>query len=135
MRIAKVYLLKLHEEGQLPYAALVRVRPHDDALVRRCEQWLAQHFGTPGAVARAVRFAGVPERTLKRRFKAATGLALIDYVQNLRIEEARRLLESSDRAADDICFEVGYEDPSFFRRLFKRRTGLGPAQYRRLFKR
>ena len=69
-----------------------------------------------------------------RRFKLATGLALIDYVQNLRIEEAKRLLESSDRAVDDICYETGYEDASFFRRLFRRRTGVAPAQYRRVFK-
>jgi transcriptional regulator GlxA family with amidase domain len=76
----------------------------------------------------------VPERTLKRRFKQATGLALIDYVQNLRIEEAKRLLESSDQSVDEICFAVGYEDPSFFRRLFRRRTGLAPARYRRVFR-
>jgi transcriptional regulator GlxA family with amidase domain len=55
-------------------------------------------------------------------------MAVIDYLQNLRIEEAKHQLESSDRAVDDICFEVGYEDASFFRRLFKRRTGVGPAQ-------
>jgi transcriptional regulator GlxA family with amidase domain len=84
-------------------------------------------------VARVVGHAQIPERTLKRRFKHATGLALIDYVQNLRIEDARRLLESSDRPVDDICFEVGYEDASFFRRLFRRRVGLPPAQYRRVF--
>jgi AraC-like DNA-binding protein len=47
---------------------------------------------------------------------------------------AKRLLETSERAVDDICFDVGYEDPSFFRRLFRRRTGLAPAQYRRVFK-
>jgi transcriptional regulator GlxA family with amidase domain len=106
------------------------VRPHDDAVVRRCEKWLGQHFREPGAVARAVRVAGIPERTLKRRFRAATGLALIDYVQNLRIEEAKRLLEASPRAAEDISSDVGYEDASFFRRLFKRRTGVSPRQYR-----
>ena len=76
---------------------------------------------------------GIPERTLKRRFKRATGMALLDYVQNLRIEDAKRLLESSALAVDDISFEVGYEDPSFFRRLFKRRTGLSPVKYRRAF--
>lgn len=70
----------------------------------------------------------------KRRFKSATGLALIDYLQNLRIEEAKRLLESSDRAVDEISYDIGYEDPSFFRRLFKRRTGVAPLQYRRAFK-
>src|SRR5687768_5038729 len=68
-----------------------------------------------------------------RRFKAATGLTLIDYLQNLRIEEAKRLLETCDRAVDEISYEVGYEDASFFRRLFKRRTGLAPARYRRMF--
>lgn len=133
LRVAKVYLLKLHEEGQLPYQALVRPRPHADAEVRRCEAWLGRAFREAGAVARAVTASGVPERTLKRRFKTATGLSLMDYVQNLRIEEAKRLLESTSTAADDISAAVGYEDASFFRRLFNRRTGLTPLRYRRMF--
>jgi transcriptional regulator GlxA family with amidase domain len=134
MRIAKVYLLKWHDEGQLPYEPLVRQQPHSDAAVRACEGWLKEHFREPGAVARVVAYARMPERTLKRRFKLATGLALMDYLQNLRVEEAKRLLESSDRAVDEISYETGYEDASFFRRLFKRRTGVAPAQYRRIFK-
>lgn len=133
LRIAKVYLLKWHDEGQLPYTPLVRPLPHSDAAVRACERWLGEHFRESGAVAGAVRQARIPERTLKRRFKNCTGVALIDYVQNLRIEEAKRLLESSEHAADEISAEVGYEDASFFRRLFKRRTGLSPSQYRRAF--
>jgi transcriptional regulator GlxA family with amidase domain len=133
IRIAKVYLLKWHDEGQLPYAPLVRAQPHSDAAVRSCEAWLGQHFRESGAVARVVRHLRIPERTLKRRFKLATGLTLIDYMQNLRIEEAKRLLESTDRAADEISADVGYEDPSFFRRLFRRRTGLAPRQYRTMF--
>ncbi|CAG9179669.1 HTH-type transcriptional regulator CdhR [Cupriavidus laharis] len=133
LRIAKVYLLKWHEEGQLPYTPLVRTQPHQDAVVQRCETWLADHYGQPGVVAQAVRHVRIPERTLKRRFKLATGLSLIDYVQNLRIEEAKRLLESSRRAVDEISADVGYEDPSFFRRLFRRRTGLAPRQYRQMF--
>jgi transcriptional regulator GlxA family with amidase domain len=133
MRIAKVYLLKWHGEGQLPYEPLVRPQPHTDAVVRGCEAWLREHFREGGVVARVAGHAKTPERTLKRRFKQATGLALIDYVQNLRIEEAKHLLETSDQAVDEICFAIGYEDPSFFRRLFKRRTGVAPARYRRVF--
>jgi len=133
MRIAQVYLLKWHDEGQRPYEPLVRQQPHADAVVRGCEHWLKEHFREPGAVAGVVGHAQAPERTLKRRFKAATGLAIIDYVQNLRIEEAKRRLESSDEPADEIGFAVGYEDPSFFRRLFKRRTGITPGRYRRVF--
>lgn len=134
LRIAKVYLLKWHDEGQLPYQALVRPQPHADPAVKACEQWLTSRFREEGAVASAVAHAGVPERTIKRRFKAATGVTLIEYLQNLRVEEAKRLLEVTDQPAERIGFEVGYEDPSFFRRLFKRTTGLTPAQYRRMFK-
>jgi len=58
---------------------------------------------------------------------------LIDYLQNLRLEAAKRLLEAGQLPVDEISAEVGYEDASFFRRLFKRRTGLTPSQYRRMF--
>jgi transcriptional regulator GlxA family with amidase domain len=133
LRISKVYLFKTHDEGQLPYRALIRRRQHPDSVVRECESWLGKHFAESGAVAGVVRHARVAERTLKRRFKAATGLTLIDYLQNLRIEKAKELLETSVVAVDDISATVGYEDASFFRRLFKRRSGLSPARYRRMF--
>ncbi|MBX3724510.1 MAG: helix-turn-helix domain-containing protein [Xanthomonadales bacterium] len=134
MRIAQVYLLKWHAEGQLPYTALVRRGPHGDAVVRRCEDWLDAHCLEPGAVERVVRESGVPERTLKRRFKAATGSSIIERLQDLRIERAKRLLESGEGSIDGISAAVGYEDASFFRRLFRRRTGVGPGDYRRMFR-
>lgn len=133
LRIAKVYLLKWHGEGQLPYATRVRRTPHADSVVRACEQWLAEHFREGDAIKQVVDISRIPERTLKRRFKAATGSALIDYLQNLRVEAAKRLLEGGQRPVDDVSVEVGYEDASFFRRLFKRGTGLTPSQYRRMF--
>jgi transcriptional regulator GlxA family with amidase domain len=134
LRIAKVYLLKWHGEGQLPYASLVRRQPHADSVVRRAEDWLAQHFREPHAVAAVAAASGIPERSLKRRFKVATGATLIGTVQNLRIEEAKRLLESGSSAFESIAAEVGYENPAFFRRLFRRCTGLTPGQYRRMFR-
>lgn len=134
LRIAKVYLLKWHGEGQLPFASLVRRQPHADSVVRRAEAWLAEHFRAPHAVAAVVEACGIPERSLKRRFKSATGTTLIAHVQNLRIEEAKRMLETGERAAEEIAAEVGYENPAFFRRLFRRSTGLTPGAYRRMFK-
>jgi transcriptional regulator GlxA family with amidase domain len=133
LRIAKVYLLKWHGEGQLPYASLVRRQPHADSVVRRAEGWLAENFRQPHAVAGAVAHCGLPERSLKRRFKTAAGSTLIGYVQSLRIEEAKRLLESGTLSADEIGAEIGYENAAFFRRLFKRSTGLTPGAYRRMF--
>jgi len=134
LRIAQVYLLKWHGEGQLPYAALVRRTPHADSVVRGCEDWLTENFAEAGSLQQVVDRANIPERTLKRRFRAATGMTLIEYLQNLRVEKAKRLLEISSLPVDEISAETGYEDASFFRRLFKRRTGLTPSQYRRMFR-
>lgn len=133
LRIAKVYLLKWHSEGQLPYTSLVRRQPHADSAVRQAEAWLAKNMTEPNSVAAVVAATGVPERTLKRRFKAATGSTIIAYAQNLRIEEAKRLLETTDKSFEDIAAIVGYENAAFFRRLFKRYTGLTPGHYRQMF--
>ena len=135
MQIAKVYLLKWHDEGELPYTPLVRPLPHGDSIARRCENWLKEHFANIDAIGEVVELAGIPERTLKRRFKAATGVSLIEYLQNLRIEEGKRLLETGDLPIDEISEVVGYADASFFRRLFKRLAGITPSGYRRMFKR
>ena len=100
-----------------------------DSVVRHAETWLAENFREPHAVAAAVAACGIPERSLKRRFKAATGTTLISYVQNLRIEDAKQLLERAEKPFDDIALGIGYENTAFFRRLFKRCTGLTPGQY------
>lgn len=132
-KIAKAYLLKWHDEGQTPYNALVKENPHADSVVRECEDWLRSHFREPNCVRRVCERSQTPERSLKRRFKAATGKSLIEQVQSLRIEAAKHLLETTDHAIEDICIEVGYEELAFFRRLFKRLTGLTPGAYRKMF--
>ncbi len=133
MKIAKAYLLKSHDEGQSPYACLVRANPHADSVVRECEGWLAARYTESNCVSRVVEQASIPERSLKRRFKAATGQTLIEHLQSLRVEEAKRLLETTSKPVEDISAEVGYEESAFFRRLFKRLTGVSPGQYRRMF--
>lgn len=84
-------------------------------------------------VEEMVRRSGLAGRTFKRRFTEATGFAPIDYVQRLRVEDAKRRLERTDAPADEIAWKVGYEDAAFFRRLFKRVTGMTPGAYRRRF--
>jgi len=133
LRIAKVYLLKWHSESELPFASLVRSVPHGDSVVKKCENWLQLHFTEIDAIPQVTELAGVPERTLKRRFKSATGSSLVTYLQNLRVEEAKHLLETTDTSVDEISYAAGYSDASFFRRLFKRLTGLTPSHYRKMF--
>jgi transcriptional regulator GlxA family with amidase domain len=117
----------------LPYTPLVRPLPHGDAAVRRTEAILKENFQQADALLIAVAESGIPERTLKRRFKAATGLPLIEYLQNLRIEHGKHLLESTSLPVEEVSARVGYADASFFRRLFKRLAGLTPTAYRKMF--
>ncbi len=133
VRIAKVFVLGDRSEGQLPFSAMGKARRHEDAVVAECQIWIADHYTASNPVSRLVERSGLPPRTFKRRFKAATGYSPVDYVQALRIEEAKQILETTSEPTDSIAHAVGYDDPAFFRRLFKRRTGVTPARYRRRF--
>lgn len=133
MRTAKIYLLAGHQDGQLPFSAMIR-RPHlEDRIVAESVTWIEANYATPNPVAAMTQRSGLTPRTFARRFHAATGRRPIDYVHALRIEGARERLETGDGSVDDVGFAVGYADPTFFRRLFKRVTGLTPAAYRRKY--
>jgi transcriptional regulator GlxA family with amidase domain len=134
IRTAKIFLFGDRSDGQLPYAAAIRPRTHSDAVIRACQEWVGAHYDDSNPVAKMVARSGLNERTFKRRFRAATGQSPMDYVQTLRIEEAKQELETSDMATDDIACSVGYEDPTYFRRLFKKRTGITPGRYRQRFR-
>lgn len=129
-RIARVFLIGDHGDGQLPFAAMARPRQHDDALIAQVQQWIAGHYDMANPVARMAARAGLPDRTFARRFRRATGYSPVAYVQALRIEEAKQLLEASDVATDEVAAAVGYEDAASFRRLFKRLVGVTPSRYR-----
>jgi transcriptional regulator GlxA family with amidase domain len=130
---AKVYLLDRHADGQLPYASMTRVVRGNDAAIGRALDWIEEHYAGANPVSAMATEAGLLPRTFARRFVAATGRRPIDYVHELRVEAARRLLEAGNAAVDDVGFTVGYEDPTFFRRLFRRATGMSPAAYRRRY--
>lgn len=134
MHLARINLIDWHHEGQQPYAALTTSRQVADACISRCQVWVARHYDTASPVAGMVRVSGLTERSFKRRFKAATGMTPMEYVHTLRLEEAKQILESGDEPIEAVAEQVGYADPSFFRRLFSRRVGLTPSQYRRRFR-
>ncbi len=135
VRAAKIFLLGDHSEGQLPFAGARSAQTHNDAIVADAQAWIADHYHRANPVAAMTARAGLAPRTFLRRFKAATGYTPTDYVQTLRIEEAKQMLETGSLAVETIGFEVGYEDPNFFRRLFRRTTGITPARYRQRFSR
>ena len=133
LETAKVYLLAGHEDGQLPFAVMGRRLQADDKAVRAGQDWIARNYARANPVDAMAKRSGLTQRTFARRFQAATGYLPMDYVHALRVEQAKRIIEQEARGLDDVAFDVGYEDPTFFRRLFKREVGLTPAAYRRKF--
>jgi transcriptional regulator GlxA family with amidase domain len=133
MQVARVNLIDWHHIGQQPFARLARTRQVEDAIIGRCQVWVAEHYDEPSPVREMVRLSGLPERTFKRRFKASTGMSPLEYVHAVRIEEAKQLLETTDSPIEAVAVEVGYEDPAFFGRLFRRSVNLTAAQYRKRF--
>jgi transcriptional regulator GlxA family with amidase domain len=132
--VARMFALQWHQDGLTPYMVFEGRRDHGDRAIEAAQDWVAAHFQVADPVAEMVRRTGLAERTFKRRFTGATGLAPIAYVQRLRIEDAKRRLERTSSSVDEISWQVGYEDPAFFRRLFRRVTGLAPGAYRRRFR-
>jgi transcriptional regulator GlxA family with amidase domain len=133
MRVARLHLLDWHHVGQQPFAVLTGRRQSADAVIARCQEWIASHYEQEAPVAAMARLSGLAERSFKRRFAQATGMSPIEYVHAVRIEETKHLLETTDLAVEAVANEVGYGDASFFSRLFRRKVGLTPAQYRKRF--
>jgi transcriptional regulator GlxA family with amidase domain len=132
-RIAKLFVIGDRGHGQLPFAAMARPKQHDDAVIANVQTWVAENYATANPVGKMAERAGLAERTFARRFRKATGYAPSEYVQALRVEEAKQILETTDEPIDAIALMVGYAEPVSFRRLFKRQTGVTPARYRRRF--
>lgn len=132
-RIAKIFLLDWHTEGQLPFAALTVGRRHEDKLVTAAQVWAADNYANPNPVAAMAAQSGLAERSFLRRFKNATGQSPMEYVQTMRIEEAKQLLETTTMPLDDVAEEVGYTEPSAFRHRFRKLVGITPSAYRRRY--
>jgi len=130
--VARVYMLQWHDLGQQPFASLM-ARQSSDAVVNKCQNWAALNYRAHSPVTAMIALCGLPERSFIRRFQKATGLKPLDYIHALRLEEAKQMLETGDLGIEAIADEVGYEDASFFGRLFRRKVGLTPAQYRLRF--
>ncbi len=133
MQVARVNLLEINSTSPIAYASLTCGSHASDPLIAACQVWAASHYSIESPVAHMVEQSGLAERTFKRRFTQATGMSPLEYIHRLRLEEAKQMLEASDDPIEAIAVEVGYQDPSFFNRLFRREVALTPAQYRRRF--
>lgn len=132
--LARMFALQWHQDGLASYISFEGRTDHHDAEIRHAQEWLGTHFAVARPVDEIVSRSRLAERTFKRRFTAATGLAPVEYVQRLRIEDAKRRLERTAASVEEVGWKVGYESDAFFRRLFKRITGMTPQTYRKKFR-
>ncbi len=134
---AKVLLIDTNRISQASYKTLTvqDQQPHTDQLIARAQRWMEKHLQQNFRLADLASHLAVSERTVNRRFKLATGNTPLGYLQSLRIDIAKRLLETTKFHVSVISERVGYGDLSTFRRLFKRETGLSPREYQQRFAR
>lgn len=127
---AKTMLLELGRETQLPFTIFSTQKTHNDRQILRIQERIETQLNQPLDVEELARWGGMSMRNFDRRFRDATGDPPSTYIQKMRIEKTKRLLESSTDSVDQIMAKVGYEDGRSFRRLFRRFTSLSPRAYR-----
>jgi len=133
VQTAKALLLSMPRTHQSGYAVLPLSPPHADDRIRTVEAFLQSSFSEAHSTETLAARAGMSERAFLRRFKAATGRAPAAYLQAVRVEAAKVMLERDASSVQVVAIAVGYQDASHFRELFKRETGMAPIDYRAHF--
>ncbi len=133
LQSSRCTLVDLDRLTQLPFTIFIPEKNHLDEEILAIQHWIETHYQQSISIEILARKAAMSPRNFNRRFKAATGITAVKYLQQIRIEAAKKELEDGTRSFDEISFHVGYENVSFFRRIFKQTTGLSPAAYRKKF--
>ncbi len=123
-----------HEVGSsydLPMFSVGSAAHSDEAIVA-VQEWLQANWHLEIDIVQMAARAGMPVRTFTRRFRSALGMTPNQYLQDLRTENARDLLKTTDLSISDVAERVGYRDTAYFARLFKSRVGLTPTEYKRM---
>src|SRR5262249_51369090 len=133
LQCAKSLLLSMPRGRQSGYSVLPLSRPHSDDKIRQAEEFLRENFGRDVSIESLAERIGMGPRNFIPRLKAAPGRVPGVYVQMLRVAAAKELLERGATSIQAVSSQIGYEDIAFFRSLFKRYTGMTPAEYRSRF--
>ncbi len=135
LQCSKTMIHDFARSSQAPYTVFQRNRDHNDEQVLAIQNHIEKQYSlrlNPGKLAREY---GMSRRTFERRFKKATGHTPVFYLQRSRVEAAKQMLETGLQSFDEIAYKVGYEDSSFFRKVFVKHTGLRPSEYKSKFNR
>ncbi|WP_339806678.1 helix-turn-helix domain-containing protein [uncultured Marinobacter sp.] len=130
-KISQSFLMDIPRENPFFKLAFDDQKRHADKQVLAAQQWLESNFSSDFLLEEVADKVGLSLRSFMRRFKRETGDTPVHYLQRIRIETAKELLRSSSLSIDEISFRVGYEDVSFFCRIFKRNTKMTTSEFRK----
>lgn len=133
MQTSRCTLVDLNKTHQSPHISFILEKNHGDVDILESQNYIEKNFQKNLSIPFLSKKLSMSERNYNRRFKEATSETAINYIQKLRVEKAKKLLESRRISFDEISYKVGYENTSYFRKLFKKTTGLSPNEYKKKF--
>jgi len=129
IRTAKYFVIDFDRDIQSPFIIFNGLKDHDDETIIKAQEFIEENFYEKITVEQLTVQFNITRRTFERRFKKATGNTVAEYIQRVKIEAAKKLLESGRKTVNDIMYEVGYVDIQTFRDVFKKITGMTPVDY------
>lgn len=134
VRISKIFAIELDRHQQSYFSTFRPDYSHNDDLVKKVQKRIESNFVNIQTIDEITRDLPTSRRNIVRRFKTVTGVPPIEYLQNIRIETAKKKLEQTDLSISEIISETGYADPKSFRKVFTKLVGIKPLEYREKFK-
>lgn len=128
--ISKTFMIEIDRDSQSPFMIFNGQKEHQDEPITKAQEFIEQNFDDKITVDQLASMFALSRRNLERRFKSATSNSILEYIQRVRIEAAKKRLESARLNVNEVMYEVGYSDSKAFRNTFKKITGLSPGQYR-----
>lgn len=132
---AKLFQIDLNRSSQSPFTIFKAQKSHADDLVIKAQLFIEKNYDQPLRIDDLSEHLGLGRRTFERRFKKATANTVLEYIQRIRTEAAKKELERGHKTINEVMYEVGYNDTKAFRTVFKKIVGLPPADYRSKFSR
>lgn len=134
IELSKLYALDYGRTSQNIFAIFSGQRLHDDDEIHKAQSYIEKTFKTDISVEQIAGQVNMSRRNFIRRFKNATRLNPIEYIQRVKVEAAKKALETGEANIADVTYSMGYNDLKTFRTVFKKITGFTPADYRNKFK-
>lgn len=133
--ISKAFMIDIDRNSQSPFMIFAGQKMHEDEAVKKAQEIIEKNFQDRITVDELAAQVCIGRRNLERRFKKATANTVIEYIQRVKIEAAKKNLESGRKNINEVMYEVGYADTKAFRTTFKKITGLSPIEYRNKYNR